>query len=559
MVRRLFNLLNREILGLHQVAFLLGFFALSSQILALFRDRFLAHNFGAGVDLDIYYAAFRIPDFIFITVASLVSVSIIVPFLIERLKAGREEAGYFVRQIFTFFFITIVFVSLFVFVLAPVILSFIFPGFSGEDFETLVSLTRIMLLSPILLGVSNLLGSISQTHQRFFLYALSPVMYNLGIIAGILFLAPYLGVTGVAIGVVFGALLHMLIHIPFVMRSGLFPTLSTKLDFSILVTVAPLSVPRTLTLSITHILIIVLLSAASLMTEGSITVFNFSFNLQSVVLSIVGVSYSLAVFPTIAKLFSEGEEQKFWQYVITSAQHIIFWSVPAAVIFIVLRPQIVRVVLGTGQFDWEATQLTAAALALFSVSVVFQGLILLFVRSYYAMGKTALPLGVNLISGLSAIASAFLLVFFFERVESFRFFIEALLRVEGLDGTEVLMLPLAFSIGMAINGIVFWILLERRYKGFSYPVLLTLSQVFAAAIIGGAAAYVILGFYSLFVKLETLVAVLLQGFLAGMVGVSVNILVLLLLENKEIRIVLKTLKQRFRNTRFFGSAVDVIH
>ncbi len=550
--------MNREIIGLHQAAFLLGFFALSSQVLALFRDRFLAHNFGAGIDLDIYYAAFRVPDFIFVTVASLVSVSIIVPFLVERLKAGKEEARHFVRQIFSFFFIIIVLVSLLVFFSATIILSYVFPGFSDSDFESLVFLTRLMLLSPILLGFSNLLGSISQTHQRFALYALSPVMYNLGIIAGILFLVPYFGITGVALGVIFGAFLHMLIHIPFVLRSGLFPIFSTKLDLSVFFSVAPLSIPRTITLSITHLLIIVLLSAASLMTEGSITVFNFSFNLQSVVLSIVGVSYSLAVFPSIAKLFSEGNEKKFWQYVITSAQHIIFWSIPAAVLFIVLRAQIVRVILGTGQFDWEATQLTAAALALFSVSVVFQGLVLLFVRSYYAMGKTAVPLGVNLISGLSAIVSAFLLISIFKTNESFRYFVEALLRVEGLDGTEVLMLPLAFSVGMVINGVVFWILMERRYRGFSYPVLVTLSQVFAAAVIGGSATYVALGFYGLFVKLETLIAVLMQGMIAGAVGLSVNVIVLLLLENKEIKAVLETLKHRFRNVRLVNPETDAV-
>ncbi len=552
MVRKLFDLINREVIGLHQAAFLLGFFALSSQVLALFRDRFLAHIFGAGIELDIYYAAFRIPDFIFITVASLVSVSIIVPFLIDRIKAGKEEARYFIQQVFTFFFGAIIIVSAIVFLLAPHILSIIFPGFHGADHEMLVLMTRIMLLSPIFLGISNLLGSISQTHQRFFLYALSPVMYNLGIISGIVFLVPLLGVPGVALGVVVGAFLHMLIHVPFVIKKGLLPSLTLKYDLSIISSVAKLSIPRTLTLSTTHILLIVFISIASLMVEGSITVFSFSFNLQSVVLSIVGVSYSLAVFPTLAKYFSEGDSDRFWRYVINSAQHIIFWSVPAAVIFIVLRAQIVRVVLGTGQFDWEATQLTAAALALFSVSVVFQGLILLFVRSYYAMGKTILPLGVNFVSVISSIIAAFILIVAFDRSDLFRYFMEALLRVEGLEGTKVLMLPLAFSIGMTLNGLIFWIFLERSHRGFLYPVFVTLSQVFASAVIGGAATYVTLGIYSLFVELETLLAVMMQGFLAGAVGVSINVLVLILLENKEMEVVIQTLKHRFHKTSVIG-------
>ncbi len=558
MVRRLLNLLNKEIIGLHQAAFLLGFFALSSQILALFRDRLLAHNFGAGIDLDIYYAAFRVPDLIFITVASLVSVSILVPFLIERIKQGKEETKYFINQIFTFFFLVIILVSVFIFIVAPFILTLIFPGFSDGDFERLVYLTRLMLLSPIFLGVSNLFGSISQIHQRFFLYALSPIMYNFGIIAGIVFLVPFLGILGVAVGVVLGAFLHMLIHVPFILKKGFLPNFSFPLNISLLYSVVRLSIPRTITLGITQFLIIALLSLASLMLEGSIAIFSFSFNLQSVVLSIVGVSYSLAVFPTIAKLFSEGNKKKYWGYIITSAQHIIFWSVPAAVIFIVLRAQIVRVVLGTGMFDWGATQLTSAALALFSLSVVFQGLILLFVKSYYAMGKTALPLVINLVSGVFAVLSAFVLVFLFEEIESFRFFVEALLRVENLEGTKVLMLPLAYSLGMALNGVIFWILLEKKHRGFSLPVLVTLSQIFASATIGGAAAYVSLGIYSFFFKLETLLSVLTQGFIAGLVAVLINVTVLLLLENKEIETVLKTLKRRFWKKQVINPGTDVI-
>ncbi|MGM0482469.1 MAG: murein biosynthesis integral membrane protein MurJ [Patescibacteria group bacterium] len=545
MVRRLLNFLNKEILGLHQAAFLLGFFALSSQVLALVRDRLLAHNFGAGIELDIYYAAFRVPDFIFITIGSLVSVSVIVPFLVERIKEEKEEARYFIRQIFTFFFAVIILVSLAVFLFAPHILSFVFPGFYGEDFQLLVVLTRVMLLSPILLGVSNLFGSISQTHQRFFLYALSPVMYNLGIITGILFLTPNLGVLGVALGVILGAFLHMFIHVPFIIQKGFLPGFSLKPDISLFKSVAKLSIPRTLTLGVTNLLILALLSVASLMAEGSITVFNFSFNLQSVVLSTIGVSYSLAVFPTITKLFSQGKIEQYWRYVITSAQHIIFWSIPATVIFIVLRAQIVRVVLGTGQFDWSATQLTAAALALFSISVVFQGLVLLFIRSYYAMGKTALPLFINLFSGACAVASAFILTYFFKNADLFRYFMESLLRVEDLYGTEVLMLPLAFSVGMTVNGILFWLLLERRCKGFSYPILVTFSQIFASSIIAGAGAYVTLAIYSIFFELNTLFTVLMQGVCAGVVALLMNILVLLLLDNKEIKVVMETLKHRF--------------
>ena len=119
MVKRFFNAINREVAGLHQAAYLLAFFAIASQVLALVRDRLLASYFGAGQTLDIYYASFRIPDFIFITVGSMVSVSVLIPFLVEKTKGGQEEGRKFIGNIFTFFFPLIVAVSLVAFFLVP--------------------------------------------------------------------------------------------------------------------------------------------------------------------------------------------------------------------------------------------------------------------------------------------------------------------------------------------------------------------------------------------------------------------------------------------------------
>src|SRR3972149_427019 len=110
--------------------------------------------------------------------------------------------------------------------------------------------------------------------------------------------------------------------------------------------------------------------------------------MQSVPLAIVGVSYSTALFPTISRLFSEGNRQKFVSEMIIAARHIVFWSIPITVLFIILRAQIVRTILGAGEFSWSNTRLAAAALAIFSISVLAQSLSLLFVRAYYASGRT---------------------------------------------------------------------------------------------------------------------------------------------------------------------------
>ena len=393
MVKRFLSLFNKEISGLHEAAYLLGAFALLSQILALVRDKLLALTFGAGHALDIYYASFRIPDLIFASVGSLVSASILLPYFIERFEESDEKGKVFSNQIFTVFFGAIAAVSAVIFFLAPYIIPRLFPGFVNDPaLPQLISSMRIMLLSPFFLGLSNLFSSLTQMNHRFLVYAASPVVYNLGIIAGVLFAYPIFGVTGLAVGVAVGAFLHMAIQIPFMFHKGLLPRFTLLVDWKDIKKITLTSLPRTVTLSANQIASFFLVSLASLMSVGSISIFNFAFNLQSVPLTIIGASYSSAVFPTLSRLLFKKSTKEFLEKMIISAQHIIFWSMPLTILFVVLRAQIVRTVLGAGKFGWNDTRLTAAMLALFTISTIGQSLIVLFVRAFYAEGKTTRPL-----------------------------------------------------------------------------------------------------------------------------------------------------------------------
>lgn len=534
-----------EISGLHQAAYLLGFFAILSQIMALIRDRLLAHFFGAGLTLDIYYAAFKIPDLIFVTVASLVSISVLIPFLAEKINKPISEQRKFIDTVFSFFFIIIIISCLAVFFTAPYLIKIFFNSFDGDSQRTLITLTRIILISPIFLGISNLFGSITQTYKRFFLYASSPIFYNLGIILGIIFLRPAYGIVGVAIGVAVGAFLHMAIQIPFIFKRGLFPRFKLFVDRSIIASVALISIPRTIALAVTSIIGFVLVVMASKMTLGSITIFSFALNLQSVPLSIVGVSYSLAAFPTLSRLFSSGEMDKFISQITESAKHIIFWSIPASVLFIVLRAQIVRVIFGSGEFDWSDTRLTAAALAIFAMSVVFQGLVLLFVRGFYSIGNTKKPLFINVASGAVMIGLTYFFRYFFEISNYFRFFIEDLFKVSGLLGTEVLMLPLAYSLGFIFNGVLLWIFFRIDFKkGFSKPIIRSMLQSLSASVMMGLVTYRALDIFDEIFNLSTLFGIFMQGLFAGLVGIIVWIFVLVAIKNREIRKVWGTLHRR---------------
>jgi len=557
MVERLLSFFHREVSGLHEAAYLLAFFAFLAQLLALVRDRLFAFYFGAGNVLDVYYAAFRIPDFIFVTIATTVSISVLVPFFIEKMEKDKEAGRAFIDQTFSVFFFAIVVVSTVSFFLIPWLTPIVLPGFVGNAaMPELITLSRILLLSPLFLGFSNFLASITQIHNRFFLYALSPVLYNLGIVFGIIVLYPMIGVYGLGWGVVIGAVLHLGIQVPYIVSQRLLPRMLFRVDVKAIRQVVLTSLPRTLTLSSNQIVLFFLTALASLMATGSISVFNFSNNLQSVPLSIIGVSYATAAFPTLSRLFSNGDMKRFVEQMVASTKHIIFWSMPVMVLFIVLRAQIVRTVLGAGHFDWSDTRLTAAALAVFTLSIIPQSLITLFVRAFYSGGKTLKPLLINIFSSVSIVVFAYGLVWVFDHWYGFKSFFEVLFKVEGLSGTSVLMLALAYSLGVCINTIAHWWAFHREFSAFSRPVFRTLFQTFSASVLMGFVTYKSLDVFDQVFPLDTTFGVFMQGFCSGVVGIAFCLLVLKALKSEELEQVWKTLHAKFWKTEVLVPEIE---
>lgn len=544
---------------MNQAAIVLGIFTLLSQVLALFRDRMFASHLGPSMTLDVYYAAFKIPDFLFVSVASLASVTVMLPFLVDKLgvKENGEmsenslKAHKFLNDVFTVFLGVMVLVALIIFFIMPQIAHFIAPGFTGAQLHDLVSISRIMLVSPILLGLSNMLGSVTQMFKKFFVFALSPVFYNIGIILGILILYPMFGLSGLGMGVVFGALLHLLIQFPVLKRQKFIPHISRKIDWVEIRKMTMLSLPRTFGLALTSISLIAIVSIASKTGVGSISLFQFSLNLQNVPLGIIGVSYAVAAFPTLARYFSASQMPEFTSYITAAARQIIFWTMPIMFLFIVLRAQIVRVILGAGSFSWEDTRLTAAALALFSISIVGQSLILLFTRGYYAAGNTKRPLVINFWSTLLTIVLSYVLVSLFKHIPSMRYFFEALLRIEDINHTELVMLPLAYSLGAILNAFWIWIAFRIDFKIKGAFILKSFCQSFAGAFFMGYVAYISLNIFDKVFNINTFWGILSQGLLSGIAGIVAGIIVLKILKSKELSDIINS----FRNKKLFKVSI----
>ncbi|MDP4020720.1 MAG: lipid II flippase MurJ [Candidatus Adlerbacteria bacterium] len=552
MVRSFFlAVMGLEVRGMHQAAYVLASFALASQLLALLRDRLLASSFGASETLDLYYAAFRLPDLLFVGVASLLSIYALLPIL-SKLEA--EAPGLiisFLRKLLFLFFVGMGGVSLVAFFFVPEIVRFIAPGLANN--EALIMLTRILLLQPILLGASNLLANLTQLKHRFVLYSISPLLYNLGIIGGIIFLYPTMGLAGLAWGVVFGAALHVLVQVPFFTLERESGELSWQKTATYAREVLMLSVPRTLALAAGQVSLLVAVALASLLPEGSIAIFTFAWNLQAVPLTIIGVSYSVAAFPTLARFFAGNNREEFVRHVESALKHIIFWSLPAIFLIIVLRAHIVRVILGAGVFDWIATRLTAAALALFVIALLAQSISLLIARAYYAAGNTRKPLMLAALEVTLSVGAMVVLLALFSSSQFFKLFVESLLRVDDVPGTAVLCLALALSIGaLARAGLGLWWLI-KDFKLLFTGVGRLAFQGFAAAVIGGAAAYATLQLFEPVVNLKTVIGVAAQGTAAGLVGLVAVGVTLFFLKNKE----LAEIASIFRRHLTRGEAVAV--
>jgi len=513
---RALRYLSAEVIGLHAAAYVLAVCALLSSLLALVRDRLLAHAFGASTTLDIYYAGFRIPDLIFVATGALVSVYILIPELVRRTDSQQRN---YIDTILIGFSVFAIVVSGIAAFFAPQLLSVFFPEYSGVYRDALVSITRLLLIQPVLLGLSNILAAITQAKQRYTLYALSPLLYNVGIIFGIIFLYPHFGLTGLAFGVILGAALHLCIQLPAILGDGFFLRIPRFTESAALWRTVAISIPRALSLSMNQVAFLGLMVIAATLATGSIAVFMFAYNLHAVPLAIIGASYSVAAFPTLALALSRGERDEFIAHVATAARYVFFWSVPVSALILVLRAYIVRVILGSGAFDWTDTRLTAAAFALLSIALVTQGMMLLLVRGYYAAGRTFVPfavsVGVMAITLLLAVFSLFAL-----RDPAILSYMEFLLRVEDIPGTRVLALAFAYTVASVSGTLALMILFERRFSGFFAQIRLAILESTIAGAAAAVAAYLGLTLIGIFADTSNPLSVFLTGLLGGIFGIA---------------------------------------
>ncbi|MDP3998444.1 MAG: murein biosynthesis integral membrane protein MurJ [bacterium] len=393
-------------------AAVIAFFYGASMLLGLLRDRLLISRFYGCCrgDLDVYWAAFRLPDVIFqLLVIGALSAAFI-PVFSEYLIKDRKEAYKIASSLINLLLLAFLFMVALFFIFAHPISARITGAFTSDQVNLMANLTRIMLMAQFFFLFSSFLTSMIQSNQRFLVPALSPVVYNVGIIFGILVLTPSLGIYGPTIGVVLGALLHFLVQMPLMSKIGFSYQFSWNWRHPAVREIGRLMLPRSLALAAAQIEATVALFLATSLVSGSLTIFYLALNLMQLPVRLVGIPIGQASLPAMSQK-TEQEFIEFKKIFLASFWQIMYLVLPATAILLILRIPVVRLAFGAKSFPWEATVLTARALAVFSLAIVAQAVVQLLIRGFYALRDTKTPLFIGLASVAVNVSLSFYLTF----------------------------------------------------------------------------------------------------------------------------------------------------
>lgn len=442
MWQRVWQKLQSSIFG---GAVIIGAASIASRGMGLVRDNLLAKQFGASAILDIYNAAFKVPDFLFnIFVLGALSASFIPVFIQRRERRGEAEAFAAANSILHLLLGALLLCIGLGYLFAPDIAKWLMADRPLAQQLATAQLMRVMLVSIIFFGISNVVSGILQSYRRYLAYALAPILYNVGIILGIVVFYPRVGIVGLAYGVVLGAVLHCGIQLPAVWRTGYRYRSAWRWRDSSVQTMLRQMPARALALGIVQINAMIIAAFALRLDEGSLTVWTWADNLQNVPINVFGVSLALSSFPVFSQAFAENDLPKFRELFSQNFRRILFFVIPVSVTILLLRAQFVRLVLGSfggGQFDWSATIVTAQVLGIFSIALFAQATIPLLARSFFAHHDTTTTVVMSIITMLLNIILAALLS-----------------RSIGIYG-----LAMAFSISSVVNMLGLLVLLRLKF------------------------------------------------------------------------------------------------
>ncbi|MDO8497646.1 MAG: murein biosynthesis integral membrane protein MurJ [bacterium] len=432
------------------------------------RYRVLAGYF-VKEQLDVFYAAFRMPDLVFEILITGALTTSFIPFYMKY-RHNKELHSEQISSIINAITLSLVIFIIIFTLLLPHVMFLITPGFSKEKNDQIIYFSQILLISQLpFLTLGNFLTGISQAHKMFLVPAIAPILYNIPIIIMTFFFAPTLGLSAPLIGVVLGAFLFFMIQLPILFWS----------DFSYLVVIKrtkelvdffKMTIPRIFTVIVSQIDATIDLSLASLLGAGSYTVFYLGQHLQLLPVSVIGIAFSQASLPYLSEMQKENNMDGFRKVIVESVLNLFFFSIPITSLLIFARTPIVRLFFGAEKFDWDATRLTALTLSYFALSLPFHTIYYFITRCFYALFDSRTPFYVSLIT------------IFINTILSLTFILVYHLPVWSL--------AVSFSTAMIMNTIILFFILHARLQKLDlHGLFVETSKIIGATILSSLPVY----------------------------------------------------------------------
>ena len=472
---------------LARAGFGLALLFLASRLTGWVRVAIIGAVFGAGAELDAYFAAFRIPDAVFQLAAAGALSSALVPVLSGLFATGQAARAWRVAASVATLVVGVVgSLALLAAVAAPALLPVVAPGFPADGQALAVGLTRILLLSTVLLTLGTLATAVLNSQERFIASGLAPVAYNGAIIVGTLLLAGPLGVVGVALAVVAGAAAHLAVQLPqLVGRASRWVGLDVR-DPAVGETIG-LLVPRALGLGASQIVFLVNTSLASVLGPGAVSVYSVAFTILQIPVGLIGLPLGIVLLPSLAAARARGADARYHELLERSLRLLLFVMLPLSLAMAVLAEPLVRLLVGYGRFDPGAVERTAMTLQAFLVALTPEALVAVLARAFYARHDTRRPVAAALAAVALDVPAAILLA--------------------GLLGTPGLALAIGLGAWLEAGLLAIW--LARVVPGFR------LERIVRAGV-GHAVGAVLVG--AIVLAADRLVATLLGEGLGGPVS-----------------------------------------
>ena len=504
------------------VAAIIAFSVALSRVLGLIRYRLLASYFGDDIALlDSFIAASVLPDAIFeVLIFGTIGLAFIPVFSQYLSREKLEKAWELSSTMITLGLVVFVIFTIAIATFADLIAPIIAPGVIAKDPTTqltIVRLLRLMLVAQLFFVVSIFLTGVLQSFQRFLIPATASIFYNVGIIVSIIFLSPVVGIYAPAIGMILGALLHLVIQLPLALSLGFRyrPNFNFK-NKDVRETIS-LMWPRSIALGLSRISDIINIALASIAAVGSIVAFNFAQVLQLVPISLFAASIAQAALPSLSIEFNTKRQEQFKHLFVQSLHQILFLILPSAAILAILRIPIVRLVFGAREFPWELTVLTGRVLIAFAIGIAAQAVNLLLTRSFYAVRDSITPVKVSLFgASLNIVLSVFFVL---------------ILKL------SVVYLAFAYSIANLFSAALLLYLLDKKVKFARRDLLMPIFKMLTISILTAVSLYVPMKLLDqlVFDTTRTVGLILLTG-TALIAGLSVYTILSWILKVKEVAI-----------------------